>query len=327
MQPCLKNMIFAKKLLNGDIDEVWLWAGNGDGVKHGHLLEWTTTGPGWNKQFIDAPDCGKVISTVTFNFTRDQNLHAYGHRLEGLLGHHVPCDLSTETWPWNGAGHSDFASCGSLLSNRYGFVARPSSDNDFVAGCGDTHFPPNVRSGGDYQYGNTSTENTICQDWSQDGSSEVVEVNCQDWGCTERGYLIWWMQNFPGYQNNSRNREGNMHPNWWEFLFGGKYSNPVATPTHTPQPTNTSIPTDTPAPNPVGTSIPTPSSDEYVYLPLTLKDNLVNSGQFNNQALHHHAATTITHSEFSFDTAVYTPKHPGSPTQARCICHSFIRLC
>lgn len=229
-----------EKLLAGEIDEVWLWAGNGDGTKHGHLLEWTTSGPGWDKTFIDVPDCGEVVSTVTFNFTIAPNLHAIGHRLEGLFGHHVPCDLSTQTWPWNGEIHEDFEHCGNLLSDEYGFVARAFDGNGHIANCGDVHFPPNVvwspNTDKDYDYGNSIERKTACQYWSQDGSANFETITCEEWNCNQRDYLIWWMQNFPGFENSNLDRNGNVHPNWWTFMFDGKYVgvNPPPLPTATP---------------------------------------------------------------------------------------------
>lgn len=256
-----------EKLLAGEIDEVWLWAGNGDGTKHADLDEWITTGPTWTMPyFIDAPNCGEVLTTVTFNFNRILNLHAYGHRIEGLMRHHVPCDFSTETWPWNAVadGSGDFDDCGDSLSNTYGFVARAFAENNFVSGCGDVHFPSNITDMNGYNYSSLNSIDTRCRDWGQDGTSSVEVIDCQAWGCTERGYLIWWFQNFPGYQNNNKDRQGNPQPNWWTFLFGGKYQvtpTPTATatetPTETPTSTNTATATATQTATATSTQMPT----------------------------------------------------------------------
>jgi hypothetical protein len=209
---------------NDTIDEIWIWAGNGDGINLGHLLEWTTSGPGWEGM---TPNCGEVVTTMVYNYTRNVNLHAYAHRMEGLMRHYEPCDFSTATWPWDAVGDSsgDFDHCGDSLSNIYGFVARPFAENNQIAGCGDVHFPPNIIQGDnrDYIYHESRSVDSICPDWSMDGTAVSTTLNCQNWGCSEYGYMIWWLQNFPGYNNNNRDRDGGQMPNWWAYLFDGKY--------------------------------------------------------------------------------------------------------
>ncbi len=261
----------------GEIDEIWIWAGNGDGVILGNLLEWTTTGPGWSGL---APNCGEVVTTMVYNYTREigSALHSYGHRMEGLMRHYQPCDFSTANWPWNALGDTsgDFTACGSLLSDSYGYVARPFPDNNHVGGCGDVHFPPNMsqEDNREYIYNELTLADSLCLDWSQDGSASVTQFNCQIWGCTEYGYQIWWMQNFPGLNNINRDRNGAYHPNWWDYLFDGAYV-PVPTPTATP--TATATPTITPTP----ISDPPANPDEYNFLPLVISPPL-NANTFAN---------------------------------------------
>lgn len=253
---------------NGEIDEVWIWAGNGDGITLGNLLEWTTTGPGWSGL---TPDCGKVVTTMVYNYTLETSfgLHSYGHRIEGLMRHHQPCDFSTANWPWDAVADTsgDFANCGTLLSDTYGFVARPFPGNSHVAGCGDVHFPPNIsqEDNQEYTYNELATADSICPDWSMDGTAAVTELNCQIWGCTEYGYQIWWMQNLPGLNNTNRTRLGEYQPNWWDYLFDGSYV-PTPTPTFTPTATATLTPTPTVTP----TLTPTPDSDELNFLPFVI---------------------------------------------------------
>lgn len=206
-------------IASGQVDEVWIWAGNGDGVTKGHMWEWTTSGPDW---YGDAPDCGRVSTTMTFNYLRevDVALESFNHRLEGFFGHYFTCDFSTATWPWSGSTTWPYSQCGNLLSDRYGFVARPFSSNDQIGGCGDAHHPPNILNDQDYIYNDTTTVETICPSWSQDGSAIPTSLSCQAWGCTHWGFHIWWMQNVPGLNNVNRDRNGNSHSNWWSYLFG-----------------------------------------------------------------------------------------------------------
>lgn len=206
-------------IASGQVDEVWIWAGNGDGVTKGHMWEWTTSGPDW---YGDAPNCGKVVTTMTFNYLRevDVALESFHHRLEGFFGHYFTCDFSTATWPWAGSTTWPYSQCGSLLSDRYGFVARPFSGNGQIGGCGDAHHPPNILSDQEYIYNDTTTVETICPSWSQDGSALPTSINCQAWGCTHWGFHLWWMQNVPGLDNINKDRNGNPHQNWWSYLFG-----------------------------------------------------------------------------------------------------------
>ncbi len=263
MPPTLSNgmgdyaAIFAKhnicSLLNsGQIDEVWIWAGNGNGVDKPHLLEWTTSGPGWAG---NTPDCGRIITTLTYNYTREADvaLESFHHRLEGLLMHNAPCDFSTATWPWEGQRVWP-VQCAGLLSDRFGFVARPFSGNDSIGGCGDAHAPPNILDNQAYNYSSPTSVRSMCPDWSQDGSGQVSTLSCQEWGCTHWGYHVWWMQNLPGLNNTNRDRYGQLHDNWWTYLFhpSGVSPTPIASPTATS--------TITPGPSPTPSVSPTPTA-------------------------------------------------------------------
>jgi len=183
------------------------------------MWEWTTSGPEW---YGDAPDCGKVVTTMTFNYLRevDVALESFHHRLEGFFGHYFTCDFSTATWPWAGSTTWPYSQCGSLLSDRYGFVSRPFAGNNYLGGCGDAHHPPNILTNQDYVYNDTTTIETICPSWSEDGSAVPTSLNCQAWGCTHWGFHLWWMQNVPGLDNLNKDRNGAPQPNWWSYLFG-----------------------------------------------------------------------------------------------------------
>jgi hypothetical protein len=106
-----------------------------------------------------------------------------------------------------------------LVSDRYGFVARPFAGNSYVGVCGDAHHPPNILDDREYIYNDPTYANSICEDWQWDGTGQVSSFDCSEWGCTHRGFHIWWMQNLPSYGNNNRGRDGNLMPNWWESLF------------------------------------------------------------------------------------------------------------
>jgi hypothetical protein len=197
----------------GVIDEVWLWdAGQGG------FPEWVVTGPEWTQTWgFNPPNCGKQVATMIFNYNReiDEALESFHHRLEGTFMHYLPCDFWTKTWPWTGWP----SQCATLVSDQYGFVARPFAGNGNVGGCGDAHHPPNILGSQEYIYNDLTTVQTICPDWSQDGSAKVTTLNCQAWGCTHWGYHVWWMQNLPGLNNSNRDRNGQPHINWWSYVF------------------------------------------------------------------------------------------------------------
>jgi hypothetical protein len=132
------------------------------------------------------------------------------------LRRYFPCDLFTQTWPWTGWPPQ----CAGLVSDQYGLVARPHANNNFIAACGDVHHPPNITDAHEYDYYSKTDAQTICEDWSQDGSATVRSVNCLRWGCTHAGFQIWWMQNLPGYNNTNRDRNGQPMQNWFTYLFG-----------------------------------------------------------------------------------------------------------
>lgn len=259
-------------IANNQLDEVWLWDGG-----QGGFPEWVTTGPNWPTDTgFNTPDCGKQVSTMVYNYTRNigSALHSYGHRLEGLLRKNFPCDFAPE---W----HPDLCAY-PTSNNSAGFISTfVKSGPISVAGCGDIHFPPNITSGADYQYGNQTVALSICKDWSLDGTSGPQTVDCTAWGCSELGFVTWWMQNLPGMNNVNRDRNGNLQQNWWIYLFTGNPTfsptpteTPILpTPTDTPIPTETLTPTDTPIPTPTPTPTPAITTSNLV----TVADTYVRS--------------------------------------------------
>jgi len=201
------------KIQAGLVDEVWVWESG-----TGNAWEWVTTGPTWSwTNDANVPNCGRTITSMNLNYQReiDVALESFGHRLEGLFMTTFPCEFYTATWPWTGWP----SRCAGLVSDRYGFVARPFSGNNYVGVCGDVHHPPNILDNREYIYADLTMAQSMCKDWQQDGTAVPSTFNCTEWGCTERGYMIWWMQNLPGAGNNNHDRNGNPMPNWWSYLF------------------------------------------------------------------------------------------------------------
>jgi len=233
----------------GKVDEVWFWDGG-----LGGLPEYAVSGPEWELVGgTGMPDCGRQVALMVFHNGLDLGyaLHSLGHRMENTMRYYRPCDFTSATWPWPQApsGCRDGSA-----SDFTGFIARPFAGNGFVGACGDVHWPPNIAAGmvKDYDYANPATARSICQDWRRDGQSTVAEISCATWGCSQLGYMTWWMQNLPGVDNTSRDRLGEPMPSWWTFLFGTRNPTPsppdaTATPT-VPGPTATLTATSTSEP-------------------------------------------------------------------------------
>ncbi|NUM46034.1 MAG: hypothetical protein HUU38_15110 [Anaerolineales bacterium] len=201
------------KIQAGEVDEVWVWESG-----TGNAWEWVTNGPYWSWTWdANVPNCGRTITSMNLNYQRDVGLalHSFGHRMEGAFMNWRPCDFYTESWPW--IGWPSF--CSGLVSDQFGYVARPFTGNNNIGVCGDIHHPPNIPDNREYIYNDPFITQSICEDWQWDGSATAQSFDCSIWGCEQRGFMIWWMQNIPGYGNNTKDRYGNIMPNWWDYLF------------------------------------------------------------------------------------------------------------
>lgn len=240
----------------GRVDEVWFWEGG-----QGGLPEFAVSGPEFEiVGGTGMPNCGRQAALMVYHNGIDLGyaLHSLGHRMEMTMRQYRPCDFTSATWPWpqGSAGCRDGSA-----SDATGFVVRPFAGNGLVGACGDVHWPPNIAAGmpKEYDYANPATARSICQDWRRDGKAAVTEISCATWGCSQLGYMLWWMQNLPGVDNTSRDRVGAPMPNWWPLLFGTR--NPTPAPPDATATSTSSAATATPtAPGPSATSSPTATS-------------------------------------------------------------------
>jgi len=203
------------RVQQGLVDEVWIWLSRPESGR-----EWVTIGPNWSWTWgSNVPNCGKTVTTLTFNYQReiDYAFEIFQRRVEGALMTNRPCDFYTSTWPMPWTGWP--SACKGLVSDIYGLVARPFSGNGFVGVCGDAHHPPNILDDRENVYNDPDLATSICKDWQWDGSAVSSSFDCHEWGCTQLGFHIWWMQNLPGYGNDNHDRYGNLMPDWWGLLF------------------------------------------------------------------------------------------------------------
>lgn len=191
------------KANRGEIDEVWIYNGPYFG-----FYESTLVGPGaywYNSPPVSGPyDCNRLIPIMGPSPERDLDcaVHNFGHRTESTM---------TEiygSWQQNRTAHN---------WERFALVKALSPDY-FYSGCGNIHYPPNGTS--DYDYGNTSTVLSNCDDFANypnlgNPAETAKSVTCSDWGCTQIDYLAYWFGHLPSNNGCGSDTVAN---NWWKYF-------------------------------------------------------------------------------------------------------------
>ena len=191
------------KANRGEIDEVWIYNGPAFG-----FYESTLVGPSaywYNSPPVPEPhSCNRLIPIMGPSPERnlDCAVHNFGHRTESTM---------TEvygSWQQNRTAHN---------WERFALVKALSPDY-FYSGCGNIHYPPNGTS--DYDYGNTSTVLSNCDDFINypnlgDPAETTKSVTCSDWGCTQIDYLAYWFGHLPSNNGCGSDTVAN---NWWKYF-------------------------------------------------------------------------------------------------------------
>jgi len=222
----------------GLVDEVWVW-----GNANTRMWESVVNGPTWSMVNGPLPNCGKTVTTFGLNYFRhvSQAMESYTHSIEYFMQRFVPagyesCDFRTASKPFYYFSTPPECTGQWAVSDTYGFTARAWPENSNTGVCGWAHQPPNQPRAPDYgdpnsmyHYLLTNTVQSRCTDWQWNGGSTTT-FNCYTYNCvlpppgqgdypyelrSEEKFLIWWMQNIPGLNSNSRGRDGNLRPNWW----------------------------------------------------------------------------------------------------------------
>lgn len=222
-----------------DVDEVWIWiGGDTDNPNYVYGTEWEASGPyvTTNYSVFAAPNCGRQMFTIGLNYHRTDGvgLESWGHSAEFAfqrpeLSSVQSCDFLIPD-DWGLYSGWTFPGCNGIgYSSTNGFVQLPRYDynqNLLPSDCGDVHFPPNIDSVAaiwgswrydPYDYNNPQVRPSRCTDWQWDVLTNSVPISCGVWGCYQDGYLMWWMQNVPGLNNNLHGRDDSLRPNWWNF--------------------------------------------------------------------------------------------------------------
>ncbi len=178
-------------IVANNIDQVWFWK-DVDFDNGGYSQEYTTV---WSNNILPKQSKSLCAGKRTFTILGlDQNrgigeaLHIFGHSLDGIISSIQGSDLYWTKWT------------GTNAPKRI---------------CGDVHFPPNAETEYDYMYRGDGV--TPCEDWKPDGTGVVSVFGCTRWGCSQEGYMKWWLQNAPN-ANNGLAYGGKVLPNWWDLL-------------------------------------------------------------------------------------------------------------
>lgn len=221
----------------GEIDEVWLWGGPYFGyyesIMTGPNAFWTNGGP------LLGSTCNKQLNIMGFNYERStaEMLHDLGHRFEGTMRHvYGGWNMTNPQTPWD-------------------WFTVVDKDLSGKAGCGRVHFATNSLR--DYDWGNTATVTSSCDDWLNypNLTGTTTQISCQAWECSQHGYMKWWLNHIPKTSGTSNG----ILNNWWCYVSDyesaiagqcGSLTSPTPSPTITPTPSVSPSPPPSPSPKP-----------------------------------------------------------------------------
>ena len=188
---------FDTKRNNGVIDEVWVYA-----PPFGGMYESQLVGPNafwYNSPPLAHPGLEELLSVMGWNYERGvaEAIHSFGHRMESAMVHAYGDR-------WN--VHAEEPTSWEIFTRI---------DTQFPDGAhiGNIHFPPNGVS--DYDYSNRRYATTYADNWIRYPIllDQHRTVNCQEWGCTQLGYMRWWFNHLPRFTGVT---DGVLN-NWWHY--------------------------------------------------------------------------------------------------------------
>ncbi len=189
---------FDTKRNNGVIDEIWVY-----GPPFGGMYESQLVGPNafwWNSPPLAHPGLEKLLSVMGWNYERGvaEAIHSFGHRAESAM-------VEAYGRRWN-----------VFAENPTPWEIFTRIDKDFPGGAhiGNIHFPPNGMS--DYDYGNRKFVKTYADNWKRYPIllNQTRTINCQEWGCSQLGYMKWWLNHLPRFTGVT----DSVLNNWWHYM-------------------------------------------------------------------------------------------------------------
>lgn len=210
-----------EKVMDGQIDEVWLFGAPYFGYWESHMVG---KGAIWcNSYPLDHSErCTKRFVIMGFSYQRGvaEMLHDIGHRMESIMAY---------VYGSSDAVQSAYRAIDDSARPPVGPEKFASPKNDFErfllfekiapgrAEVGLVHMPPNADK--DFDWRNTNTVSSSCDDWLNYPNLQGTRrmVNCSEWNCGAGGHehIRWWFKHVP-HAKGSKNGISN---NWWKYTM------------------------------------------------------------------------------------------------------------
>ncbi|HLF27958.1 MAG TPA: hypothetical protein VJG32_16615 [Anaerolineae bacterium] len=192
----LSDFNILARVMNDEIDEVWLFAFPFGGFYESHMAgrqAFRCNSP----PLANTAQCPRRFVLMGFSYERGvgEMLESFGHRAEFTLK-----KVYERT---NGN------------ANLIARFLRYDQTTPGQAEVGTIHFAPN--SDRDYDWGNRRLVASHCDDWLNypNFNNAVRQVNCEEWGNGDtRGHHTWWLAHLPKVAGRT---EGILN-NWWTYI-------------------------------------------------------------------------------------------------------------
>lgn len=179
-----------------EIDEVWAFA-----YPFAGFYESTMGGVGAffcnSNPIPNTESCPRrfIIMGLSYERGPGEVLHSFGHRAESMM-EQVYRSTRGDDNLWHRFIRYDLLYPGG-------------------AQVGNIHFPPNGEK--DYDYGNTRTVLSACDDWYNfpNLTGKTRQVNNTEWGGEIRVYTNWWLKHLPKAAGETKG----ISNNWWQYIL------------------------------------------------------------------------------------------------------------
>lgn len=196
-QLLLDEFDLVRKVVQGQIDEVWLFAFPFAGYYESHMVGagaiWCNSPP-----LLERSDCTRRFVIMGFNYERDVGcmLENFGHRVESIMAHVYRHQRGE--------------------ANLWERFIRYEQSHPGGAECGNVHFAPS--STHDYDWDNPRPVMARADNWYRfpNLSGPPRELRADEWGGGDmRLHHLWWLDHLPRAPGATN---GIMH-NWWRYVL------------------------------------------------------------------------------------------------------------
>lgn len=206
------------------VKEVWLWHGQPATPNWGSYSDELHGSIEKHVGFVETNMSSEVTGDISNSYRYDEDLPLLDHSYI-VYGFNLRRDHSSMI---HNHGHQ--------LEFMYDYISELHHDNTFFRDefegltegrCGNVHIPPNTTE--DYDYCNSQISLSDIEDWAPDNSGTKTCIGCDSWtsiprawpypnNSAEADWLVYWMQNLPGYQNGIDYEGDKKMTNWWQFV-------------------------------------------------------------------------------------------------------------